>query len=97
VTEHTLLVPSSTYNPSHERLRNRRIEEVMRRMEINHGDQVRAMWIPAANVADIPTEVTAGVRGFAMDATANTFNAPLVGGGTNKVPVFFDGTIWRVG
>jgi hypothetical protein len=39
----------------------------------------------------------AGARGFVTDADANTFNAPLVGGGANAVPVFSNGTGWFIG
>lgn len=97
MTDRTLLTPSSEYNPAHERLRNRRIEEVMRRSEMNFNDALRAQNIPTCNVADLPTSVVAGVRGFVLNATANTFNASVAGGGTYAVPVFFDGTVWRVG
>ena len=97
MSDRSLLVPSSSYNPAHERLRNRRIEEVMRRSELNLNDQLRAQTVPACNVADLPTNVVASVRGFVVDATANAFNASVVGGGAYKVPVFFDGTVWRVG
>ena len=95
--EHTLPLPSQVYNPQSERLRNRRIEEVIRRSETNINDALRAQILPAAHVGDLPTGLKAGVRSFVIDATANTFNAALAGGGTYAVPVFFDGTVWRVG
>lgn len=97
MSDKTLLLPTNNYNPAHERLRNRRIEEVMRRQEMNFNDAIRAQFIPACNAADLPTNVVASVKGFVMDATSSTFNAAVVGGGTNKVPCFFDGTVWRVG
>lgn len=31
------------------------------------------------------------------DANAVTFNSVVAGGGTNKLPVFSDGTAWRIG
>lgn len=58
--------------------------------------------IPALTVytvATLPSAVTSGVgaRGFVSDATATTFASNVVGGGANKVPVYSDGTNWKVG
>lgn len=36
-------------------------------------------------------------RAFVTDATAPAFNVAVVGGGAVKVPVFCDGTTWKVG
>ena len=38
-----------------------------------------------------------GVRGLVTDATATTFRSVVAGGGANIVPVFSDGTDWRIG
>jgi hypothetical protein len=43
------------------------------------------------------TGVGAGVRAFVSDATATTFGTIVVGGGSNNVPVYSDGTNWRIG
>ncbi len=40
---------------------------------------------------------TAGVRAMVNNATASTFNSIVAGGGANIVPVFCDGTNWRIG
>jgi hypothetical protein len=48
-------------------------------------------------VSNLPTTTTYGVRSFVNDATATTFYTAVVGGGTNSVPVWFDGTTWRIG
>lgn len=40
---------------------------------------------------------TRGMRAFVIDATATTFGSTVVGGGGNKVPVFYDGTNWCIG
>ena len=47
----------------------------------------------------LPSAVTrgAGARAFVSDATLNTFAAAYAGGGANNVPVYSDGTIWRIG
>jgi len=47
----------------------------------------------------LPSAATmgAGARAFVSDATVNTFATAYTGGGTNKVPVYSDGTVWRIG
>lgn len=41
--------------------------------------------------------VGAGTRGFVNDANATTFASVVAGGGSNVVPVYSDGTDWRIG
>lgn len=55
--------------------------------------------VSAVAVGSLPSAVTAGAGARAMvtDATSSTFNATATGGGANIVPVFSDGTIWKVG
>lgn len=55
--------------------------------------------VPPVTVANLPNPVTAGAGAlaFVSDATSQTFHAQPVGGGSNFVPVYSDGTIWRVG
>jgi len=50
-------------------------------------------------VATLPSAVTSGVgaRTFVSDANATTFASIVAGGGANKVPVYSDGTNWRIG
>lgn len=38
-----------------------------------------------------------GARAFITDASTATFAATVAGGGANKVPVYSDGVIWKVG
>lgn len=38
-----------------------------------------------------------GARAFVTDATVTTFASAVVGGGANPVPVYSDGTTWRIG
>jgi hypothetical protein len=38
-----------------------------------------------------------GAKLFVTDASATTFASIVVGGGSNKVPVYSDGTDWRIG
>jgi hypothetical protein len=47
-------------------------------------------------VAGLPTGV-AGARSFVTDALAPAFGAAVAGGGSVGVPVYHDGTSWKVG
>ena len=58
--------------------------------------------IPALTVytvATLPSAVTSatGARAFVSDANATTFAYTVAGGGANKVPVYSDGTNWKIG
>jgi hypothetical protein len=58
--------------------------------------------IPATTnftVATLPSAATsgAGARAFVSDANATTFASTVAGGGANKVPVYSDGTNWKIG
>lgn len=50
-------------------------------------------------VADLPTAANAGVgaRAFVTDSSVSTFGTTVAGGGSTKVPVYSDGTNWKVG
>ena len=39
----------------------------------------------------------AGARSFVSNATSTTFGSVVAGGGSNNVPVYSDGTDWRIG
>ena len=39
----------------------------------------------------------AGARRYVTDATVTTFATSVVGGGSNKVPVYSNGTSWLIG
>jgi len=60
--------------------------------------------VNAASVVYVPVTVanlvnpTRGYfRALVTDATTTTFGAAVVGGGANTVPVYSDGTTWRIG
>lgn len=55
--------------------------------------------VPSFTVANLPAAGTAGAgaRAFVTDATATTFATVVAGGGSNGVPVYSDGTYWRIG
>jgi hypothetical protein len=50
-------------------------------------------------VATLPSAVTSGkgARSFVTDALAPTFGSTVVAGGVIAVPVYSDGTNWKVG
>ena len=50
-------------------------------------------------VATLPgaSAVSVGARAFVTDSSVTTFNTIVAGGGASGVPVFFNGTNWRVG
>jgi hypothetical protein len=50
-------------------------------------------------VADLPSAVTSGIgsRAFVTDSSVSTFGSTVAGGGATKVPVYSDGTNWKVG
>jgi hypothetical protein len=50
-------------------------------------------------VANLPSAVTSGVgaRAFVTDSSVSTFGTTVAGGGSTKVPVYSDGTNWKVG
>jgi hypothetical protein len=39
----------------------------------------------------------AGARGFVIDSSVSAFGSTVAGGGSTKVPVYSDGTNWKVG
>jgi hypothetical protein len=52
--------------------------------------------LPNYTVATLPTGQL-GMKAFVSDATTTTFASNVVGGGSNKVPVYHDGTAWKIG
>ena len=50
-------------------------------------------------VATLPGASTlgAGARAFVIDSSVTTFGSTVAGGGSGKVPVYSDGTDWRIG
>lgn len=54
--------------------------------------------LPPRTVASLPlATTTAGGRAVVTDATTNTFASVVAGGGSTVVPVYSDGTAWRIG
>jgi len=54
--------------------------------------------VNALTVATLPAATAgAGTKSFVTDANATTFASIVAGGGSNGVPVYSDGTNWRIG
>ena len=98
-------LPSAT--PTYEERYTNQLNNVLR-LYFNQVDNILGQLstesgiIPALTVytvATLPSAVTSGVgaRGFVSDATATTFASTVSGGGANKVPVYSDGTNWKIG
>lgn len=59
---------------------------------------VRQVRFSPFTVSQLPSAASnAGLRAFVSDATATTFASIVAGGGANNVPVYSDGTNWRIG
>lgn len=48
-------------------------------------------------VAQLPPTAPIGATDFVSDANAATFNTTAAGGGANLVPVFWNGSVWKIG
>lgn len=57
------------------------------------------IYLAPVAVASLPSaaSVGAGAKQFVNNATATTFASIVTGGGSNAVPVYSDGTNWRIG
>lgn len=55
--------------------------------------------VPPTTVANLPSAAVAGVgsRSFVTDSSVSAFGTTVAGGGSTKVPVYSDGTDWKVG
>ena len=91
-----------TYNSDyHEQLNN------VLRLYFNQLDKIlaqlrtEALILPLTNytVATLPSAVTSGkgARSFVTDALGPTFGSTVAAGGAVAVPVYSDGTNWKVG
>jgi hypothetical protein len=87
--------PSPEYNAP-------RITELWRGLTTPVRWLLRYADVPTCLVAELPTAASAGagVRGFVTDSNATLaagHGNTVAGAGANKVPVYSDGTAWRIG
>ena len=52
---------------------------------------------PVSTIANLPASPVQGMRAIVTNANATTFHSVVAAGGANVVPVFYDGTNWRIG
>jgi hypothetical protein len=74
---------------------------------VYYDDGSSQQWVSVSNdgggdgvgvaVSDLPTAGYTGRRAFVTDATVTTFGTVVAGGGSNGVPVYDDGIVWRIG
>lgn len=63
----------------------------------NFSSAVKPIVFQALTVATLPASPVSGMKAFVTDAASTTFAASLTGGGANSVPVYYDGSVWRIG
>jgi len=71
------------------------VEDASGNIDIS-GDYVATTATTVAALPTSPAPIT-GARAFVTDANATTFASVVAAGGANGVPVYFDGTDWRIG
>jgi len=59
--------------------------------QLNSNAPLTVATLPSASVAGT------GSRAFVTDSSVSTFGTTVAGGGSTKVPVYSDGTNWKVG
>jgi hypothetical protein len=106
VTNNTaLLAPSSPNLPLAPEQYQRQYQDQLNnilRLYYNQLDNVVKQTVLASTVyavADLPSAVDSreGARTFVSDALTPTFGSTVVAGGAVTVPVYSDGTNWKVG
>jgi len=63
----------------------------------NAVDALVPLTLKTYTVATLPTSPVKGWTAMVTDASATTFASTVVGGGSNNVPVYYDGTNWKIG
>lgn len=76
------------------------ITTLIQYIETNFGGIVcQTVQTSPVTVSQLPNAATAGAgaRAFVTDSNTATFAATVAGGGSNAIPVYSDGTNWKVG
>jgi hypothetical protein len=98
----SLPLATEEYSQQYQDQLNNVLRLYFNRMDSLAGQLTASGYFPAMTnytVATLPSAVTAGVgaRSFVTDATGPTFGSTVAGGGAVNVPVYSDGTDWKVG
>jgi hypothetical protein len=63
---------------------------------VSEGELISPLTVTQLNALAAEVKVE-GARGFCTDATVTTFASTVAGGGSNNVPVYYDGSAWKIG
>lgn len=85
-----LLIPPADPVPTDQLMMLAQVLSIPADSSNNTGPTTVAKLLPVAQAG-------VGARAFVTDANATTFASIVAGGGANKVPVYSDGTNWRIG
>lgn len=88
------------YVPNQGDARRCSVTTMIQYLETNFGNVVaETVQTTPVTFANLPNAGTAGAgtRAFITDGSTATFGATVAGGGANIVPVYSDGTDWKVG
>jgi hypothetical protein len=94
---------TNTYSPEYQDQLNRVLRLYFNRLNsvLNQLDSAEGIIPPTTvyTVAALPSAATSGLgaRAFVSNALGPTFGATVIGGGAIAVPVYSDGTNWKVG
>ncbi|PQA71711.1 glycosyl hydrolase family 28-related protein [Brucella oryzae] len=64
---------------------------------LTQGNRLPMVGTPSYTVSALPSSPKRGDRAFVHDASATTFASAVTGGGSNWVPVVFNGSNWIIG
>jgi hypothetical protein len=97
-----LPVATNEYDPNYINQLNNVLRLYFNQIDNILGQMKGALIIPSLTnytVATLPSAVTSGkgARAFVTNALTPTFGATVVAGGAVAVPVYSDGTNWKVG
>jgi hypothetical protein len=98
----SLPLATQEYSSQYQDQLNNVLRLYFNRLDSLLGQLMASGYFPAMTnytVATLPSAVTAGVgsRSFVTNALAPAFGSTVVGGGAVNVPVYSDGTNWKVG
>ena len=63
---------------------------------VSEGELISPLTVAQLNALPAGVKVE-GARGFCTDATVTTFASTVAGTGSNNVPVYYDGSAWKIG
>jgi hypothetical protein len=86
--------PGPKYDPQNEAQARTQISQSVTQLQ---ADTVKLKAVAIVTFANLPASPTEGQRALITDCNSTTFLAAAAGGGANIVPVFYNGTAWKIG